>query len=162
MCVCESAAGLNQLPIDPKTDLRYHKVLAYTGFGLWWAVLLAGAFAPQGQDDLYMLIAAGAYALVVVIGAFFSGYYRKIRAFNSMPENREDRLWQLWVSIPFTFAIYVAFQMLINDQSFAEAAAVGLFVALATGLFTWFAEVRRTKRSAPGDGPVHERELPPS
>jgi hypothetical protein len=136
---------LDDVSPDPKQELKTYKVLAYAGFGLWWAAMIAGGYAPDGDERMYIVISAMAYALVVIIGLFATGYYAARRRAYDTQEKRREAWKSHLIGLPFACVLYVLISRYVNDDSWSDTLSGMAFLFLFLTLFTWFTEYHKSK-----------------
>lgn len=130
-----------------KTEIehRANKGLAIAGFALWWAVLVAVGYAPAGDEAMYALIAAGLYAVGVLIFLFASGYFRATRASFESDQQRKKEWKSYLLGLPIAACIYILLMRIDTEEPWSDTiASAALFILFLAG-FTYWTQYRKPK-----------------
>jgi hypothetical protein len=137
--------------LDKDTRINYLTSAYWAGFGLWWALLLMGAYLPDAYitEDGRMLfvLAAMLYAIVIVGATFWSGYSRRAREItNSTSAERKNQLEDVRWSWLGMLAIMLPMRLVFFDDVWHEAVVTSLISATMMAAFTYFVTLRKPKR----------------
>jgi hypothetical protein len=136
--------------LDKDTRIKYLTNTYWAGFGLWWALLLMSAFLPEAyiteDGRMYLVIAAMAYAFVIIGATFWSGYSRRAREItNANPEVRRNQLEDVRWSWLGMFIIMLPIRLIFHDDAWPEAIVESLIFATIAAGFTYFVTLRKPK-----------------
>lgn len=124
-----------------RAETVYLKYMGYSGFVLWWVVMIGGAAELPERIRILFYCAFIGYPIVMIIGVMASGYWRELRGALAPKSNTTTRpkLWQVIGSALASLVVFTIATSLSDDIPIAEAAWKSIwFSLLMLGMFYFF------------------------
>lgn len=141
---------IDEKKLDQNTLHRYHKAMAYGGFGLWWFVMIAAALL--GEEHLsetalmWMLFGCLGYVVFTLTAVFWTHYSKNARQVaNASPEERKKQISEIvWSGIGGFVCMFII-RFFFREGSIIENILLALAVAMGTVGWMYLMQIRRPR-----------------